>query len=417
MKKKNIVTALPSNILQVFELICHGKTVSKTDLCTALGRNMMYVNRMIAPLQEKGLIISKGKGASTGGRKPVLYEINPDRFFVGAFNVSSTYCEVALLGLDLHVVFLKHFYMTEQDCPADVLQLIINLFREGVVASIGEMDFVLGIGLSVFGSFSLEKGTINKQVQLYANNAWIGFPVVEYLEKELGKPVVMEKASNASALLEYRFGKGRGRKRMLYVLCAMNIRSAVILNGTIMNASDNYDDAFGHMTINIDGERCECGNYGCLAVYATIPAIVKSFCSALKWGRTTTITKKPEEISFDDICDAVRKGDLLAKEVVAHAAAVFGTALANYINLIGPEVVILSGLTIEKCHFFYTEAVKVALTKTKLFRTNSSITFEENGSFEHAITIGAGSIFIEHLFDGAHEVADVPTEKRKGQEE
>lgn len=414
MEKKNIITDLPSNILQLFELICHGKTVSKTDLCTALGRNMMYVNRMIAPLQEKGLIIPKGKGVSTGGRKPVLYEINPNRFFVGAFNISSTYCEVALLGLDLHVVFIKQFHMAEQDRPAEVLQHIIHLFREGVAASIGKMDSVLGIGLSVFGSFSLEKGAINNQVQLYANKAWIGFPLVEYLEGELGKPVVMEKASNASALLEYRFGKGRGRKRMLYVLCAMNIRSAVILNGTIMNASDNYDDAFGHMTINIDGERCECGNYGCLAVYATIPAIVKNFRAALKWGRTTMVTKTPEDISFDDICDAVRKGDLLAKEVVAHAAAVFGTALANYINLIGPEVVILSGLTIEKCHFFYTEAVKVALVKTELLRTNRQITFEENGSFEHVITIGAGSIFIEHLFDGAHEIADVPADARNG---
>jgi predicted NBD/HSP70 family sugar kinase len=395
-----VFSTLQENSLRVFSLIQKYGPVAKTELCAMLDKKMTPVNRMITPLEEGSLVIAHGKGDSTGGRKPVLYDVDPNHYRMGAVNISSTYCEVAVMNLKMEILQIERFAMTSLDLPEAVIDRIAGLLEDHIKSLGIERSRMLGVGLTVFSSFDAGSGRLARPIMLFVNERWLQVPVAAMLAQACSMAVVMEKGTNAAAQLEYLYGAGKQSKRMLYILCAMNIRSAVIFEGRIISTAVNYEDAFGHMTVDMDGERCECGNYGCVATYTSIPAMLKNLAAEIKKGRSCSIPKLPDDILFKDLCEAVEHGDVLAKEVVSRSASVMGTAMANYINLFAPDLIILSGLVIRDCSLYYDVAVETAHRKTELLRKNGMTRFEKFGAFQSPITAGAGSVLIERLLHG-----------------
>jgi hypothetical protein len=166
-------------------------------------------------------------------------------------------------------------------------------------------------------------------------------------------------------------------------------------NGNIIRTMNNIEDAFGHMTVDIDGEKCHCGNYGCVEVYSSAAGIVKKYVSEVKKGRKS-INKPLEKIGFIDICEAADEGDELSREVIIHAALVLGTGLANFMNLFNPDIIILSGPLNKHSSLYYEIASEHALRKSYLGDT--SILFKRLGYFgDHAISLGAAAMFLQEL--------------------
>jgi predicted NBD/HSP70 family sugar kinase len=152
------------------------------------------------------------------------------------------------------------------------------------------------------------------------------------------------------------------------------------------------------MVIDIDGELCYCGNYGCVESYSSINSIVKKFKSELKKGKTTSIKKNIEEINFEDIFLAAGEGDIVARDVVTNSALVFGVCLANYINLLNPQLIILSGPSIYNSQLFYEVCAETAVTRINAINTN--IKFSKGGYFkENAMALGAAAMVMETCLD------------------
>lgn len=389
---------LPENSLIVFGLIHQFGPISKTDLCNILQKKMTPINRMLQPLELHNFVIVHSKGDSTGGRKPMLYDINPHQHYLLGINFSTTYCEVALVNLRLETLAIERFQVDVATHPDSVVEKASALCYRFVQSENISMHQVLGVGVSVFSSFNESTGFICRPIKLYAHERWVEYPILQEVQKRIPLPVHIEKGTNAAALLEYVHGKGMHSKKMFYLLCAMNIRSAMLFDGKLINTAPNYEDAFGHMTIDYDGDRCDCGWYGCVAAYATIPAVVKAFLTGLKMGRTSSVQKPIETITFPDICDAVHTGDLLAREVIERSASMLGLALANYINLFAPELIILSGLIPQNCPLYYEIAVETAKKKVELLQVPTNIRFEQNGMYSTPITIGAAALILDQAF-------------------
>ena len=127
----------------------------------------------------------------------------------------------------------------------------------------------------------------------------------------------------------------------------MNIRSAVIQNGHITGNSPFFEDAFGHMVINYDGPLCQCGQYGCLNCYAAIPAVLEGFSKEVKRGHSTMIGGDVDHVTIQQVCAAARANDIPAVNAITDKAHMLGIALANYINIICPDKVILAGLMVK----------------------------------------------------------------------
>jgi predicted NBD/HSP70 family sugar kinase len=217
------------------------------------------------------------------------------------------------------------------------------------------------------------------------------------IEQELQLPAIIDNGANTAVLAEYYFGAGRGLENIAYFNCGVGIRTGVISSGTIVRTVNDAEDAFGHMVVDVDGELCSCGNYGCVECYSSIPSITKRFRSELKKGRSSLIMKPSEEINYIDICAAAEEKDELAREVIINAAAIFGAGLSNYINLLNPGLVILSGPLIKSSTLFYETSTHIS-SKRHYLKEGNKVTYSRGGYFkDKAIAVGAAVELLEEV--------------------
>lgn len=397
MNDKNIFNTLSSGSMRVLSYIQKQEKITKRELCSLMNKRITTIDRFMEPLEQNGLVEECGTGSSTGGRKPLLYTVTSKKYYVGAINISTTYCEVAVVNLKISLLVARKFPISPNCSPNNVINQAVDIFLQQLRDLRIDKNCVYGVGVSIFSSYDKENDRIYRPTILYLNDQWVDYPLIQSLQDKLGLPIIIEKGTNAAAMLEYFYGKGKSCSRMLYILCAMNIRSAVLSSGELISIAPKYEDAFGHMTIDFDGKECLCGNYGCVDCYTTIPAIMDKTALEIKKGRSTSLNKIISKITFQDICHAAKNGDSLSKDVITSAASILGTALANYISLFCPDVVILSGLLIRESQIYFDVAVETAKRRALFLSSNNDVRFEKNGFFPDPITAGAGSIMIETL--------------------
>jgi glucokinase len=99
----------------------------------------------------------------------------------------------------------------------------------------------------------------------------------------------------------------------------------------------------GHMSINPDGPRCNCGNYGCFEVYASATGMVKRMRESIIKGAATSLAARPEEFTAEDIHKAALAGDQPARENIEQTGRYLGLGASNIMHVVNPQVVAFSG--------------------------------------------------------------------------
>lgn len=225
------------------------------------------------------------------------------------------------------------------------IKRIIETIHENIVQSTIVLDNIIGIGIGAPGPLDIKRGIIN-----FAPNlpGWIDVPLKKKLENEFNMKVVLENDANAAAWGERCFGAGQGVNNLVCFTLGTGIGGGIIIDGKIYHGNNYGAAELGHMTVNKDGPRCNCGNYGCLEAYSSATGIKNRIINRVEEGI------KSEFLNFDDdklfeslrlksIFEAARKGDKLTKGVVEEAISYLGIAIANIANILNPEMVVLVG--------------------------------------------------------------------------
>ena len=225
------------------------------------------------------------------------------------------------------------------------IKRIIDTINENIVQSTIVLDDIIGIGIGAPGPLDIKRGIIN-----FAPNlpGWIDVPLKKKLENEFNMKVVLENDANAAAWGERCFGAGQGVNNLVCFTLGTGIGGGIIIDGKIYHGNNYGAAELGHMTVNKDGPRCNCGNYGCLEAYSSATGIKNRIINRIEEGI------KSEFLNFDDdklfeslrlksIFEAARKGDKLTKGVVEEAISYLGIAIANIANILNPEMVVLVG--------------------------------------------------------------------------
>lgn len=393
---KNNIEKLSKEGLEIFDILQKKGPITKGQLLLMTNMKLTTLNRIMQPLEDYKLIIETDIGESTGGRKPVLYDVNPRNYYIVGIDISRTYTRIVVTNLKMNVLYEFQFSMTQYCTPERTVETISEALNNSLKElSIGR-DMLIGIGIGAVGPLDRKLGIIINPKNFEAPG-WSCVPIKEMLEREFNLPVVVDNGANTAVLAEFLYGNGKGFNNIAYFNCGIGIRTGVISAGHIVRTINDAEDAFGHMGIDIDGELCGCGNYGCVECYASIHSIVKKFISSLKKGRFSKVLKQLEQIDFVDICIAAQENDELAREVITEGAVAFGAGLANYINLLSPQFVILSGPLIKNSDIFYRVSTETALKRYYL-KDECKIIFNKGDCFkDNAIAIGAASAVIENI--------------------
>lgn len=217
---------------------------------------------------------------------------------------------------------------------------------EGII-SVGEMvlgeskvnkDNVLAIGIGCPGILNVKEGKIITAPNLPFRN----FNVVKSLKDKFNIPVYLDNDANVAAIGEYVFGAGKGTNNMVFITVSTGIGGGAVLNGRTYRGNTCNALEIGHMTLEKEGPRCNCGNYGCAEALASGTAIGRAANEAIKKGEKTSLAHYEKVTSFEVFKEA-EKGDELAQKVLNKALNYLGICVANVITSFDPEVVIIGG--------------------------------------------------------------------------
>lgn len=236
--------------------------------------------------------------------------------------------------------------------PEYAIGLLFDMVRE-VVNQVGlEQTSISAIGVSCGGPLDTKTGIVYSPPNL---PGWDALPLKALLESEFQVPVIIENDANASALAEFRFGGGRGYSAVLYMTMSTGIGGGIVIDGQVYHGANDSAGEVGHQILLPNGPRCGCGKRGCLEALCSGPAIARRAQAAIRKQRkggkspTALLTLADEQIEAvksEHVLAAARTGDALALELVQETAYYMGWGIANLVNILNPDIVLLGTIAV-----------------------------------------------------------------------
>lgn len=196
---------------------------------------------------------------------------------------------------------------------------------------------VNAIGIAMPALIDPQKGDILVAVNL---PEFIGVPIPQIIQNTFGVPVLMGNDANLAAMGEWHYGAGKGHQHLVFLTIGTGIGGSVISGGQLLVGQHGLAAELGHVTVLPDGPLCVCGQRGHLEALASGTAIAAYVAEQLKQGRPSSMIGKPDTKT---ISHAAQLGDPLAQEAFNRAGHFLGLAIANFIMIFNPSIVIIGG--------------------------------------------------------------------------
>jgi glucokinase len=216
---------------------------------------------------------------------------------------------------------------------------------------------IVGIGLGVAGLIDRQRGRVFTSPNLHAIE---GIDLVREIRNRFNVPVMIENDANVAALGEKTAGAGKGFDNFVLLTLGTGIGGGIIHKGKLLEVSAEI----GHMSISADAEKCPCGNIGCLETYASARAMIAKAIIMLEKDHESILKECCKgsiyKITPEDIYKAALEGDALSREILKDAGRFLGVGIANIINIMSPEAIILTGGLVGAWNIYVQEAIKEA---------------------------------------------------------
>lgn len=269
----------------------------------------------------------------------------------------------------------------KEPTPDCIIPRIYSAIQQALDEADKKLEQVAGIGIGVAGPLDSQTGIVFAPPNL---SGWDHVPLRTIFEEHYALPVLVENDANVAALGEHMFGAGRGFKDMLYLTVSTGIGGGIIVNGQLMKGTSGTAGELGHMTVDLHGERCNCGNVGCLESIASGTAIARRAREAMKRGvdflalydnkrlcvkvpplglesgliryisfLLSALFKRPQTtfdnlgqlslINAEIVARAAKAGLPEACAIIKDAAEALGVGLVNFIHIFNPDMIVLGG--------------------------------------------------------------------------
>ncbi len=296
--------------------------ISRAEVAKTTGLTRASVTLIADELIGQGLIRETHPVASGVGRRPMLMEIVPDARVIAGVNIKRGEVDTGLVSLGGEIISTEVLSYDGADADEMIGRIAQSVARQ-LDRQPGCREKMLGVGLCAPGPLDTARGVILNPPNC---RRWHNVHAAEKLEAACGYAVSMENVSNALALEEQYFGLGRGCGNFIAVQVNEGIGAGIVIRDRLYRGASGLGSELGHISIEMDGRPCDCGNRGCLERYASMPALLEG-SSFGSWGELID--------RLDSDPEAQRLVDLEAKYL--------GCALVSAVNLYDVEKVILLG--------------------------------------------------------------------------
>ena len=368
---------------------------TKAGLAAATGLTFMAIKKILEELEELGLIRCDAMEKGSVGRHALTYVINEDYKYTIGVHINKYATKVALLDLRGHILRIERYDMERSfQNQSGFVDAIVSLTDKVITEEGINKDDILGIGVGAPGPIDMENGVILTPPNMPFLNY---LPLREVMEERTGCRVYLYKDTNAIAFGEYWDGEGKQWSDLIYIDVDMGIGSGLIIDGKIKVGANSIAGEFGHITIDLNGPVCNCGNRGCLEAMSSGIAVLKELSRQLDEEEDHPLYAKRKELVIEDVFEMVRKNDLLTISILNQSAHYMGIAISNVINILDPQVIIFGGILIQNYPRYFQIAQTVANSKKVKGARENVMRISALG--ENAGVIGAGEIVADEFFN------------------
>lgn len=363
----------------------HGM-IDRAEISRVIGLSPATVTAITQELIESNLIVEREPGDSRGGRRPILLAINPRGGYVVGIKVMEDHLVGALVDLESTVLMRGTIPLIDSS-PKVLVQAVSDLVNQ-VIKTFGiDLGKLIGVGVGLPGIIDAQKGVL-RQTPFFD---WQNLPIREMLSEKLNISVYIDNDVNTLTLAEKLFGAGRGLQQFLVITLGRGIGLGIVINGQLYRGTGGGAGEFGHIIVSSDGPLCECGKTGCLEAHIGERGLLQSAHQAKGAAALNQVT------SMDDLLHLAANGDNQAVQILENAGKLLGKSIANLVNVLNPECIIISGEGIRYGDVFFKPMQQViqSYTSKSMYQ---DITLRIDPLGDDAWARGAASLALDQLF-------------------
>lgn len=324
-----------------------------SEICTEVGISLPTVNALLADLMNSGEVIKQGRAESQGGRKPDLYRLAENAFYVLSVDLSKFTMNLALYSCNREVAFEKEEHKIILNNEKETFDLLCDLIEKYLEKTNIPAEKVIAIGFSMPGLVD-SIGGVNYTYLRFGKKT-----LLENLEARFQKKIFLENDARAMTLAEFKYGSDHSHKNVLGIFIGWGIGLGIIIDGKIYHGASGFAGEFSHSPIFESRDvTCICGKKGCLESVASGTAVVRMAEEAIKLDKDSILARMVRDHEGDLepglVVEAALAGDQRAITILSEAGLDLGRGISILIQLLNPELIIIGGSVAEANQYLIT---------------------------------------------------------------
>ncbi len=348
----NIQDIKLQNRMLILKLIATNHGFSRVDLAKATGLSKMAVGKIVSELISCKMVNETERTvpfltSTAYGRRPIMLTISQNSPCICGMLIKRGLCQVVLSNLDGSIFEQININYIRLASKENLIEILKDAFIE---LKSRTNRRILAIGISSLGPIDSSRGIILSPPYFYAIE---NLPIVSIVEELTSLPAYLINDANAGALAEKLYGIGKSISNFTYLHIMNGIGAGFILRNKLYNGDSGQSGEIGHTSINFSGPKCDCGNTGCLDLYANIDSMRNRIKELAPFYKNSTLVKLSEP-SWCDFVDSGNNGDPLAIALLDEFCSYISYALVDTLNLLDLSNIIVgydsntNGMIIER---------------------------------------------------------------------
>lgn len=356
------------------------QSASRAELSRITGLTRSAISLIVESLLQDKILREGCEQGGRVGRKSVSLEINPDAFYsiglsifhrryaIGLVDFGGTIQKRVSRPLDPHLSALDMLEIIARDTE----QLLQTHFLPGRF---------LGMGITAPGPLDAKRGIILNPPNF---KKWFNLPIAAFFQKRITGTIILENNANALALAEKTFCMKGAFDSFLELVVDTGVGAGLIIEGNLYKGGTGFSNEFGHTSINMNGPRCDCGNYGCAELYASIPNLL-----------AVVRKQDPKLDTWKHIVDLSSAGNESARAALEMEAEYLASIIVNAVNILDVEAVVLTG-DISYHADELNDKISRKVNERFIARGTKQIIIQASKMPEYPVTISSANLVLEH---------------------
>lgn len=338
MKKSTQESTKLHNSRLVLSTIYRLGEVSRVDVARQTGLTRTTVSEVVGRFIQEGLVVETGVSPSRGGKPAILLRVDDDARHLVGVDLANSAFRGAVVNLRGKIVQRLSLPIQERDGDA-ALSLTFNLIDR--LLQMTDRP-ILGIGVGTPGLMD----PVQRVVRYAANLDWHDLPLGDLLEERYRMPIYIANDSQVAALAEFTFGRQAQGSNLVVIKAGRGVSAGIVLNGELFYGDHHSAGEIGHIRMVAGGERCRCGNTGCLETLVSTRSLIRrarAIAAQEPGSGLNRLASSPEEIDSDTIWQAYQEGEPSVRALIAEAGDYLGVAAAQIAGALNVDQIILAG--------------------------------------------------------------------------